>query len=141
MKLVATSCLVKYARKLKPEVATAVVQPRFAHVLDQLTDLLDNTSLIAAVYLPIEAFTQYSRYNEEIVAQMAPRVTPKLLKLFRSYHSEGALANELLNLFKIWCNYPAVRDIFVNAFLPFIMEIVDNYYHSTANVENKDQVL
>jgi hypothetical protein len=97
--------------------------------------------LIAAVYLPIEALTQYSRYNEEIVAQMAPKVTPKLLKLFRHYHSEGALASELLNLFKIWCNYQAVRDIFVGTFLPFIMEIVDNYYQCTANVENKDQVL
>ena len=141
VKLVATSCLVKYARKLKPEAATAVVQPEFAQVLDQLTGLLENSGLIAAVYLPIEAFTQYSRYNEEIVAQMAPKVTPKLLTLFRHYHSEGALASELLNLFKIWCNYAAVRDIFVNAFLPFIMEIVDNYYQSTANVENKDQVL
>lgn len=93
------------------------------------------------MYLPIEAFTQYSKLNEEIVAQMAPRVTPKLLKLFKNYHNEGSLGQELLNLFKIWCNYDKCRDIFVNTFIPFIMEIIDNYYSSTANVDNKDQML
>lgn len=72
---------------------------------------------------------------------MAPKVTPKLLKLFKSYHSEGQLGQELLNLFKLWTNYDKCRDIFVNTFIPFIMEIVDNYYHSTANIENKDLVL
>ena len=72
---------------------------------------------------------------------MAPKVTPKLLKLFKSYHNEGQLGQELLNLFKLWTNYDKCRDIFVNTFIPFIMEIVDNYYHSTANVENKDLIL
>ena len=72
---------------------------------------------------------------------MAPKITPKLLKFFKNYHSEGALANELLNLFKIWCNYDACRDIFVNTFIPFIMEIIDNYYQSTPNIENKDSML
>lgn len=72
---------------------------------------------------------------------MAPKVTPKLLRFFKNYHSEGALAGELLNLFKIWCNYDACRDIFINTFIPFIMEIVDNYYQNTPNVDNKDQVL
>jgi hypothetical protein len=43
-----------------------------------------------------------------------------------------------LNLFKIWCNYDKCRDIFVNNFLPFILDIVDNYYHMTANIDNKD---
>ena len=79
--------------------------------------------------------------NEEIVAQMAPKITPKLLNFFRNFHSEGGLANELLNLFKIWCNYETCRDIFVNTFIPFIMEIIGNYYQSTANLENKDKML
>lgn len=72
---------------------------------------------------------------------MAPKITPKLLKFFRNYHSEGALAQELLNLFKIWCDYESCRDIFINTFIPFIMEIIDNYYTYTANSENKDQML
>lgn len=72
---------------------------------------------------------------------MAPKITPKLLKFFRTYHNEGSLASELLNLFKIWCDYESCRDIFVNTFIPFIMEIVENYYNSTANVDNKDQIL
>jgi hypothetical protein len=59
---------------------------------------------------------------------MAPKVTPKLLKFFKTYHNESSLVAELLNLFKIWCNYEKCRDIFVNAFIPFIMEIVENYY-------------
>ena len=79
--------------------------------------------------------------NEEIVAQMAPKITPKLLKIFKTFHNEGQLGSELLNLFKIWTNYDKCRDIFVNTFIPFIMEIVDNYYTFTANVDNKDLLL
>jgi hypothetical protein len=90
------------------------------------------------VHLPIEAFTAFSRLNEGVVAKMAPMVTPKLLKFFRTYHSETSLAQELLNLFKIWCSYDACREIFVNTFVPFIMEIIDMYYKATANSENRD---
>jgi hypothetical protein len=79
--------------------------------------------------------------DEEIVSHMAPKITPKLLKLFKNYHSEGQLGQELLNLFKIWCTYDKCRDIFVNTFIPFIMEIIDLYYSSTANAENKDSLL
>ena len=85
--------------------------------------------------------SQYSKINEDLVAQMAPKVTPKLLKLFKAYHNEGPLIQELLNLFKLWCNYEKCRDMFINSFIPFIMDIVDSYYHSTANAENKDQIL
>ena len=46
-----------------------------------------------------------------------------------------------MNLFKIWTQYDGCRDIFISTFIPFIMEIVDNYYHSTANLENKDSML
>lgn len=117
-----------------------IIQPKFEQILDQLTSLLDSPSL-DTIYLPIEAFTQYSRMNEEIVAKMAPKITPKLLKFFKNYHNEGALANELLNLFKIWCDYESCRDIFINTFIPFIMEIIENYYTYTANADNKDQLL
>ena len=79
--------------------------------------------------------------NEEIVSHMAPKITPKLLKLFKTYHNEGMVGQELLNLFKIWTQYDGCRDIFISTFIPFIMEIVDNYYQSTANVENKDLIL
>jgi hypothetical protein len=72
---------------------------------------------------------------------MAPKVTPRLLKLFKNFHSEGIIGQELLNLFKIWCNYDKCRDIFTNTFIPFIMEIIDNYYNLTPNVDNKDQTL
>jgi len=72
---------------------------------------------------------------------MAPKITPKLLRFFKTYHSEGMIASELLNLFKIWCNYETCRDIFVNTFIPFIMDIIENYYSSTANVDNKDSLL
>jgi hypothetical protein len=118
----------------------AIISSKFEEILDQLTSLLDSPSL-DTIFLPIEAFTQYSRLNEQIVAQMAPKITPKLLKFFRNYHSEGSLANELLNLFKIWCDYASCRDIFINTFIPFIMEIIENYYTYTANAENKDSHL
>ena len=140
VKLVATRCLIKFSRKIKPDQLMPIISSKFEDILDQLTSLLDSPSL-DTIFLPIEAFTQYSRLNEQIVAQMAPKITPKLLKFFRNYHSEGSLAHELLNLFKIWCDYPSCRDIFINTFIPFIMEIIENYYTYTANAENKDSHL
>lgn len=108
--------------------------------MDELAGLLDRASL-ETLHLPIEAFTSFSKLNEGIVAQMAPKITPKLLKFFKSFHHETMITQELLNLFKIWCNYDACRDIFVNAFIPFIMEIIDMYFKSTPNSDNKDQIL
>lgn len=72
---------------------------------------------------------------------MAPKITPQLLKFFKNFHHDSSISSELLNLFKIWCNYDACRDIFVNTFVPFIMEIIDMYYRATPNAENKDQIL
>ena len=79
--------------------------------------------------------------NEDIVAKMAPKLTPKLLRICKAFHNEWQIGQELLNLFKIWCQYDKCRDIFINSFIPFIMETVENYYFSTANIENKDNVL
>lgn len=67
VKLVATRCLVKFSRKLKVEVLIPEIQSKFEQILDQLTFLLDQASL-DTIYLPIEAFTHYSRLNEAIVA-------------------------------------------------------------------------
>jgi hypothetical protein len=67
IKLVATRCLIKYSRKLKPDVLQSIISERFEDILDQLTALLDTSSL-ESLYLPIEAFTSYSRLNEGIVA-------------------------------------------------------------------------
>ena len=72
---------------------------------------------------------------------MAPKITPKLLKIFRTEHSQGHLGQELINLFKLWCQYDSCRDIFIYTFIPFIMEIIESYYKSTPNEENKDQIL
>ena len=137
LKFVATRSLIKYSRKVKPDILQALVGERFENIVDELANLLDSASL-DTVHLPIEAFTAYSRMNEDIVAQMAPKITPKLLKFFRTYHSETSLAQELLNLFKLWCTYDACRDIFVNTFIPFIMEIIEMYYKATPNSENRD---
>lgn len=56
IKLVATKCLIKFARKLKPDILMSLIQPHFENILDELTGLLDTTSL-ETIYLPIEAFT------------------------------------------------------------------------------------
>lgn len=44
-------------------------------------------------------------------------------------------------MFKLWCSYDACRDIFVNTFIPFIMDIIDIYYKQTPNADNKDSIL
>ena len=70
---------------------------------------------------------------------MAPKITPKLLRFFKNLeHTETSVTLELVNLFKIWCHYDACRDILVNTFVPFIMEIIEMYYRATPNQENKD---
>ena len=71
---------------------------------------------------------------------MAPKITPKLLKIFKTEQKEGNLSQELLNLFKIWCQYDECREIFTNTFIPFIMEIIEIYYNQTANEDNKETV-
>jgi hypothetical protein len=90
VKLVATRCLVKFSRKLPSEALVVFQKEKFEPILEQLTILLD-TSNLDCIHLPVEVFAQYSKVNEEIVAQMAPVITPKLLKLFKTYHNEGQL--------------------------------------------------
>jgi hypothetical protein len=140
VKLVATRCLTKFSRKLKNDVVMKTVGHQFESILDELSGLLDNISQ-EVIQLPIEAFTQFSKLDQGIVAQMAPKVTNKLLRFFKTYQSESNICLELLNLFKIWTNYDTCRDIFANTFIPFIMEIIDNYYQATPNIDNKDSIL
>lgn len=60
--------------------------------------------------------------------------------MFRNHHNEGSLGSELVNLFKQWSNNSAeCRQILVQSFVPFIMEIVGLYYQQTPNAENKSQ--
>lgn len=61
--------------------------------------------------------------------------------MFKSEHSEGSLGQELIGLFKLWCLYDDCRDIFINTFIPFIVEIVESYYTTTPNEDNKDQTM
>jgi hypothetical protein len=131
----ATRTLIKYTRKIKNEELLAN-STKFERILKPLMLLLDKAPL-DCLYLPIEAFATFSKINKSTIAQMSPLVTPKLLVLFRNHHSEGALGSELINLFKLWCNYDECRQIFVDTFIPFIMQIVDAYYKSTPNAENK----
>jgi hypothetical protein len=88
--LVAIKALIKYSRKLKNDVLQVMVGDKFETIIDELTNLLDNSSL-DTLHLPIEAFTSYSRLNEDVVARMAPKITPKLLKFFKSFHHESSL--------------------------------------------------
>lgn len=91
LKFVATRSLIKYSRRVQASQLAEVLGDKFESLIDELAGLLDCASM-ETVHLPIEAFTTYSKINEAIVAQMAPKVTPKLLKFFRTYHSETSLA-------------------------------------------------
>ncbi len=59
----------------------------FEAIIDELASMLDTASM-DTINLPIEAFTAYSKLNEDIVAQMAPKITPKLLRFFKTLHSQ-----------------------------------------------------
>jgi hypothetical protein len=67
LKLVGTRVLIKFSRKVKPETLQLMVGDIFEAIIDELTGLLDSSS-IDTLHLPIEAFTSYSRLNEDIVA-------------------------------------------------------------------------
>jgi uncharacterized protein related to proFAR isomerase len=75
---------------------------KFEGILDDLLELLDSSNK-DVMYLPIEAFQTFSKVNQATVSQMAPKITPKLLSIFKAEHSEGNLGQELINLFKQWC--------------------------------------
>ncbi len=67
LKLVATRILIKFSRKIKPEILQPILSGHLESIIDELANLLDSASL-DTLHLPIEAFTQYSRLNEDIVA-------------------------------------------------------------------------
>ena len=58
------------------------------------------------------------------MTDVAHLVTPKLLTLFASHHSEGMLGNELISLFKIWCKFEKCLPLFLEQVIPFILEII-----------------
>lgn len=63
----ATKTLIKFSRKIKSDVLQVMIGEVFEQIIDQLTGLLENASM-DIIHLPIEAFTAYSKLNEEIVA-------------------------------------------------------------------------
>ena len=126
--------LVRLQRRFK-NAELSQFEEKLPLVLEPLLIILEKAPL-ECKYLPVEAISVFSKLNEQLVAQMSPKVTPKLLDLFKNHHSEGDLGTELVNLFKKWCNFSECREIFVQTFIPFIMEIVEQYYVNTPNVDN-----
>lgn len=139
MQLMAIRTLIRFSRRFK-EQHLSQFEDKLPLILEPLLSLLERAPL-ECKYLPVEAISTFSKLNEQLVAQMSPKVTPKLLQLFRDHHSEGDLGQELINLFKKWCNFTECREIFVETFIPFIMEIVEQYYKNTPNSENEKKVL
>ena len=103
---------------------------------DAVIKMIGNVPL-DCLSLPIEALALYSKMDPEMIQEISHKITPKLLLLFRDHHNESQLGQELANLFKQWSNNEACRLIMVETFIPFIIEIVENYYHNTPNAENK----
>jgi hypothetical protein len=89
VRLIGTKALVKFARKM-PLQSLQSNAHKFDHVLKPLLGLLE-TADQDTIHLPIEAFQTFSKVNQETVSQMAPLITPKLLAIFKTEHSEGNL--------------------------------------------------
>lgn len=126
-------------RKLKPE-DLSKVSKNLSFVIDPMVTLIDRAPL-DCLHLPIEAFALFSKLHPHSIAQISPAVTPKLLVLFRNHHNEGQLGQELVSLFKQWSNNEDCRQILVKTFIPFIMQILQQYYKNTPNDENKATML
>ena len=82
MKLVATRCLTKYARKLPLQDLNL---KSFTECFDPLLNLVD-ISQIECIRLQIDAFTVLSKLDEAAVSEIAYKVTPKMLSLFKNHH-------------------------------------------------------
>ena len=89
IKLISTRCLIKYTRKFKEE-ELQEYEAKISKVFEPLLALLD-TAPLECISLPIEAISSFSKLNEKQIAALSPRVTPKLLTLFKNHHSEGSL--------------------------------------------------
>ena len=85
VKLAACKIIIKYSRKLnkesKDKALTLIIS-----IIDDLEHMLKSKEFEESLLLPIEAITQISRMNEEIVEKIAPSTTPILLSLFKRYH-------------------------------------------------------
>jgi hypothetical protein len=92
-------------------------------------DLLDATTQ-DTIHMPIEAMTDISKIDEDAVSEIAPYCTKKLLALFNEYHNDPLVGQDLLDLFKLWCNYEKCLSILIGDFTPFIVEIVKGYHFS-----------
>ena len=90
---------------------------------------LVDSSNVECIHLPIDAFTVLSKIDEASVSEIAHKVTPKMLSLFNSHHSDGNIGNELIALFKVWCRFEKCKNILIDTFIPFIQSIVERYYN------------
>jgi len=77
VQLMAIRTLIRFSRRFK-EQNLSQFEGKFELILEPLLTLLD-TAPLECKYLPIEAISTFSKLNEQLVAQMSPKVTPKLL--------------------------------------------------------------
>lgn len=131
IRLSACRSVVRYARKINLK-TLGNYTGTMTLILHGLKNLLDSASQ-DTIHIPIEAITEVSKYDEEAVSIIAQEATGKLLELFQKYHNDGLIGPDLLNLFKIWCNYDKCLIILIETFVPFVMEIVKNYHIVTQN--------
>lgn len=121
VKLVAVKTIIKYSRKVKDQ---ELLHRQVSLILDDVIALLNRKDNFDYIYLPIEAIAMISKTNEQQISEVAPKVTPKLLLLFRDCQEFSSLSSDLLTLFKLWCNYQKCREMFIDQFLPFITGII-----------------
>jgi len=80
VKLVAVKTIIKYSRKVKDQ---ELLHRQVSMILDDVIALLNRKDNFDYIYLPIEAIAMISKTNEQQISEVAPKVTPKLLLLFR----------------------------------------------------------
>jgi hypothetical protein len=77
VQLMATRTLIRFHRRSKDQQLDHL-QDKFTLILEPLLLLLDKAPL-ECKYLPVEAISTFSKLNEQLVAEMSPTITPKLL--------------------------------------------------------------
>ena len=125
--LIAMRCFVRYLRKLKtvPSGDPALLEALLVQVGHSLELPLE------CIHLPIEALAAISKLAPEVLPNFAPKVVPRLQKLFMAHHSEASLGNDLLDLFKQWCRLEPCHETFLSQFVPYLMQIAEQYFAQT----------
>lgn len=125
IRICACWALIQFAKFL--ESAELNLQSLLNDVVDLIYLADDDT-----IWIPIHALKLLTRLDDKGVATIAGNTTEHLLKMFIRHHDRGSIGQDLLEIFKIWCQYDSCKNIFCKSFTHYVLKILINYHKLTS---------